>query len=87
MVQGIIETLLPIDTITRLMQDRFLADAPLDDMRARIEQAFATNPAQWWQHAVGREVQARLSDQWDAMQDAVRHALIDAIQDGALDEA
>jgi len=83
-VQRAIETLLPIDAITDRLQDDFTEDAPLDEARGWIEEAFTTQPEQWWRDAMRGKIHGLLHDQWDAITDAVRIALREAIQDGAL---
>src|SRR5262249_35702256 len=83
-VQRAIETLLPLDAITDRLQDDFTADAPLDEAREWVEQALTTQRAQWWRHALRNKIESLLSDQMDALTEAVRGALLDAIQDGAL---
>jgi hypothetical protein len=86
MVQRTIETLLPIDALTARLQDRFSADAPLHDMRERIERAFATNAAQAWHDVVDSEIRELLHDQWDTIENAVGLGLVEAIEQGALME-
>ena len=83
-VQRAIATLLPLDAITDRLQDHFTADAPLDKAREWVEQAFTTDRAQWWRDAVRSTIDGLLWDQMDAITDAVRVALHEAIQDGAL---
>ena len=83
-VQRAIEMLLPIDDMTDRLQDDFTEDAPLDEAREWIEEAFTTKPEQWWRDAMRRKIDGLVHDQWDAITDAVRVALLEAIQDGAL---
>jgi len=83
-VQRAIAALLPLDAITDRLQDHFTADAPLDKVREWVEQAFTTDRAQWWRDAVRSTIDGLLWDQMDAITDAVRGALHEAIQDGAL---
>jgi hypothetical protein len=83
-VQRAIETLLPLDAITDRLQDHFTADAPLDKAREWVEHAFTRNRAQWWRDALRSKIDGLLLDQMDAITDAVRLALLEAIQDGAL---
>src|SRR5262249_22814703 len=78
-VQRAIETLLPIDDMTDRLQDDFTEDAPLDEAREWIEEAFTTKPEQWWRDAMRRKIDGLLHDQWDAITDAVRVALHEAI--------
>jgi hypothetical protein len=83
-VQRAIEALLPIDAITERLQEHFTANAPLDEAQEWIDQAFTRNSAQWWRDAVRNKIAGLLWDQMDAITDAVRVALHEAIQDGAL---
>jgi len=79
-----IETLLPIDAITDRLKDDFTADAPLDKAREWIEQAFTTKRDQLWRDAMSTKIDDLLWDQTDAITEAVRLALLEAIQNGAL---
>jgi hypothetical protein len=79
-----LETLLPIDAITDRLQDDFTADAPVDKAREWIEQAFTTQRDQWWRDVMSRKIDGLLDDQMDAITEAVRVVLLEAIQDGAL---
>jgi Topoisomerase 6 subunit A/Spo11, Toprim domain len=83
-VQQAIATLLPLDAITDRLKDHFTADAPLDKAREWVEQAFTTKRDQWWRDALRSKIAGLLWDQMDAITDAVRVALHEAIQDGAL---
>jgi hypothetical protein len=83
-VQRIIERLLSIDDITERLQDDFTADAPLDEAKEWIEEAFETKRDQRWRDAVSDKIDTLLDDQMDAITEAVRVALHEAIQDGAL---
>jgi len=83
-VQRIIERLLSMDEITERLQDDFTADAPLDEAKEWIEEAFETKRDQRWRDAVSDKMDTLLEDQRDAMTEAVRVALLEAIQDGAL---
>jgi hypothetical protein len=86
MVQCTIETLLPIDALTARIQESFSAEAPLHDMRERIERAFAKNDAQAWHAVLDSEIRDLLHDQWDTIENAVRLGLVEAIEEGALME-
>jgi hypothetical protein len=83
-VQQAIERLLPIDAITERLQDELTADAPLDEAREWVEEAFTEKPEQWWQDAVRSTITSLLREQRDTIEEAVREALREAIQDGAL---
>jgi hypothetical protein len=83
-VKRAIETLLPLDAITARLQDDFTTGAPLDQAQEWIEQAFNTKREQWWRDAMSDKIHDLLWDQMDALTDAVRGALHEAIQDGAL---
>jgi DNA topoisomerase VI subunit B len=85
-VQRAIETLLPIDAITDRLQDHFTTDAPLDQAREWVEHAFTRHRAQWWRDALRSKIDGLLWEQRDAVTDAVRLALLEAIQAGVLSD-
>jgi hypothetical protein len=85
-VQDAIERLLPIDAITAQLQDDFTAAAPLDEAGTWITEAFDRDTALWWKDAVRRNIDRFVQDERDAITEAVRVALHEAIQEGALTE-
>jgi hypothetical protein len=84
LVQRVLERLLPIDAITERLQDEVTDDAPLDEAQTWIEEAFTTKREQWWRDAMSDKIHDLLWDQMDAITAAVRVALHEAIQAGAL---
>jgi hypothetical protein len=83
-VQDAIEALLPIGTITDQLQDDFTADADLDDAETWITDAFDRDTTLWWKDAVRRKIEVLVGDQREALTAAVRVALAQAIEAGAL---
>ena len=79
-----IAALLPIDAIIDRLQDAFTAAADLNEAQTWITDAVGRDPALWWKHAVRGKIGGLVWDQRDAITAAVRDALIQAIQDGAL---
>jgi len=86
-VQREIERLLPIDAITTALARQMTPNIPGSEIRQWVDAALTTHPGQRWTAPVRNKVSALVWDQMDAIRTHIRTALIDAIEDGALDDA
>jgi hypothetical protein len=82
-----IAALLPIAAMIDRLQDAFTAAADLTEAQTWITEAVGRDPALWWKNAVRGKIGGLVWDERDAITAAVRAALAQAIQDGALTES
>ena len=84
--QGVIERLLPLTAITQRLAQQMTPTIPASDARQWIDEAFATDTAPPWQTPLRHKIEALVGDQIDTIAEAVRDALREAIQGGALND-
>jgi Topoisomerase 6 subunit A/Spo11, Toprim domain len=85
-IQGIVADLLQVDRLTSRLRKHCTDAADLGEARTWIEEAWTMHPTYWWQDALRINVNDLVRDQRDDMTAAVRRALLEAIQAGALTE-
>jgi len=83
-VRRAVERLLSIDDMTDRLQDDFTEHVSLDEARAWIEQAFTSKRDQLWRDVLSGKIESLLYEQRDTITEAVRVALLEAIQDSGL---
>jgi hypothetical protein len=84
--QGVIERLLPLTAITARLAQQMTPTIPASDARQWIDEAFATDTAPPWQTPLRHKIASLVGDQIDTIEAAVRDALREAIQGGALND-
>jgi len=82
----VIERLLPLTAITQRLAQQMTPTIPASDARQWIDEAFATDTAPPWQTPLRHKIEALVGDQIDTIAEAVRDALREAIQGGALND-
>jgi hypothetical protein len=85
-IEGIVAELLQVDRLTRRLRTHFTEAADLSEARPWIEEVLTAHPTHWWRDALGNKVDDLVWDQREEMTTAVRRALLEAIQAGALTE-
>jgi hypothetical protein len=85
-IQDIVAELLQVDALTNHLRQDVTEAADLTEARTWIEETWTMHPTSWWKHALDSKVNDLVRDQRDDMTAAVRRALLEAIQAGALTE-
>jgi DNA topoisomerase VI subunit B len=85
-IEGIVADLLQVDRLTRRLGTQCTEAADVSEARTWIEEVLTAHPTHWWRDALDNKVGDLARDQREDLTAAVRSALVEAIQAGALTE-